>query len=146
MINLNEYMQDGAGAQARAVLAYLQSYGGSIEESWNLDLKDYMCKIIVGRWENCREQGYCFSLRVGNKQQNIVVFEHRNGDGICMVVWEQYTINTPTIDNATFEGTNYRHDKYAVSKRFGYGEASEAAEWISGEFLRFYRETKKSNA
>ena len=59
---------------------------------------------MVARWENCREQGYVISLRLPtySKQLNIAFFEHRNTDSICAIVWEQRTLNSPTIETAEF--------------------------------------------
>jgi len=80
MTNLMNYLQDGASAQARATLMYLQNYG-EVEKSWNKETGRYEAAIEVARWENCREQGYVVSLMARNcKQLNIAFFEHRNSD------------------------------------------------------------------
>ena len=136
------YMNDGAGYQAKAVLAYMEGYDG-IEDSWNDKIKRYDANPKVSRWENCREQGYVVFMRSKaspNKQINIAFFEHRNSDNICAVKWEQNTLNAPTIDTAKF-GNIYK-DKYDVSHEVGYGKAQEMAEWIYEQLATFWNETK----
>ena len=98
------YLLDGAGMQARCVLCYIQDY--VIRESWDDKSNYYKEKIEVGRWENCREQGYCVSLvNEAHHQLNIAFFEHRNNDSICAVAWKELTLNTPTIDSKELEKT-----------------------------------------
>ena len=98
MIDINNYMNDGAGWQAQAVLAYLKGNLGPI-------LADAYYKtsvmVEVGRYENCREQGYVFTLRFHTKKQgciqrNYAVYQHRNSDSICVLISNTFTINTPT--------------------------------------------------
>ena len=128
MTNLFSYQKDGADRQARCVLALIQAedqYMGQDEEQ----------NIQIARWENCREQGYVVVLRTPKGQLNIAFFEHRNSDDICAVMWEQFTINSPTIDSAKF-GDIYA-DKWDVSHTVGYGEYQEMANWIYGELFSF---------
>lgn len=128
MTKLENYLEDGAGYQARATLMFLQK-DAYIEESWNDEWKRYDAEIQVARWENCREQGYVVSLRNKKREQlNIAFFEHRNSDIISAVKWRQESINTLTIDNAKF-GDIYK-DKWDVSHSVSYGEVEEMAEWI----------------
>lgn len=138
MTNLEEYLKDGANYQARAVLMFLQSYA-NIEESWNDEYRRYDAEIKVGRWENCREQGYIVSL-VNSKrvQLNIAFFEHRNSDQISAIKWEQLSLNTITIDTAVF-GDVYK-DKYDTSHEVSYGQVSEMAYWIKEELSEFWNE------
>jgi hypothetical protein len=144
MQDLKTYLRDGAGHQARAVLAILQE-SADIEDSWDDTYKEYCAKPKVARWENCREQGYIVSLRSKNygKQLNIAFFEHRNSDSICAVRWEQYAINSITISNAKF-GDIYR-DKHDVSFMVEYGEIVEMAEWIERQLADFWITTKGVN-
>lgn len=127
-MRLNDYMNDGANHQAKAVLAFLQSHSG-IENSWDDKQHRYLAEPDVARWENCREQGYVVSMRnkAGN-QLNIAFFEHRNSDDICAVEWEQNTLNPPNIDTARFYFI-YKN-KYDVSCSFDYGQVMEMANWI----------------
>jgi len=135
MAHLNEYMNDGANWQAKAVLAALQRHECIVEESY-VSGQGYQAKFSVGRWENCREQGYIVSMRdyfnPKMPQLNIAFFEHRNSDSICAIKWIQGSMNTLTIDTAKF-GDVYK-DKYDVSKSVGYGKIMEMAEWIEEQF------------
>lgn len=138
MTSLENYLNDGAGYSARATLMFLQRYS-NIEESWNPEYKVYDARIMVARWENCREQGYVVSLRnKKHKQLNIAFFEHRNSDNICAVKWQQESINTLTINDAKF-GDVYK-DKYDVSHCVGYGKAYEMAKWIIDELTKHWAE------
>jgi len=126
-MELQNYMKDGAGYQARCVLAFLQRH--NIEESWSDVYKCYQAKTEIGRWENCREQGYVVYLRNKKHDQiNIAFFEHRNTDSICAICWLQNTINSPNIDSAKFDGV-YK-DKYDLSYSVGYHEFEDMANWI----------------
>jgi len=119
---------DGANYQAQAVLAYLQGRDG-IEPSWSTEFRRYMADPKVSRWENCREQGYVVWMRGRKgKQVNIAFFEHRNIDNICAVMWEQDTVNAPTID--TMVAANVYSDKWDVSHSVKHGECLAMAEWI----------------
>jgi len=144
MTKLSNYFNDGANAQAQAVLCMLKyNIGYGIEESWNGQERKYDSDIQVSMWENCREQGYVVIMRSKNyqKQLNIAFFEHRNTDDICAVKWEQTTINAPTIESAKF-GDVYK-DKYDVSHDVGYGEILEMANWIADELTKFWVENSK---
>ena len=135
MTDLNCYLQDGASSQARAVLMMLQDM--TIESSWNEEGNYYRGKPSVGRWENCREQGYCVMLVADNREQlNIAFFEHRNSDSICAVKWVQNTINTPHIDNAEFK--DIYKDKFDISFSVDYGEIVKMADWIEKELINFW--------
>ncbi len=139
-MKLNNLFNDGANYQAQAVACFLKGKG-DIEASWNKELHRYEAEIKVARWENCREQGYVVSLKSKDfaKQLNIAFFEHRNSDNICAVKWEQVTINSPTIDTATF-GDVYK-DKWDVSKEVGCDEAAELADWIFNQLTSFWNAT-----
>ncbi len=140
-MELKHYMDDGAGWQAQAILAYLRSYL-TIEESWNPDYHKYGAETQIGRWENCREQGYIVYLRDNSYNQiNIAFFEHRNSDSICMIKWKQNSVNALTIDSAKFDGV-YR-DKWDTSKNFGCAEIINAAQWIIEELNSFWIEGKE---
>lgn len=137
MTNLNTYLDDGANKQARAVMCLLQ--GLEIEETYDPEHHFYQDKVKIGRWENCREQGYVVILRCSKagKQLNIAFFEHRNSDSICALKWEQRTINSPTIEIAQF-GEVYK-DKYDVSHEVQYGQISKMSDWIETELRNWYR-------
>ena len=127
-MNLKNYLQDGAGYQARAVLMHLQGC-------------TYDMNVEVGRWENGREQGYI--VRIPAKSWvgpylNIAFFEHRNSDEICILRWHQTDINMPNITNATFEydGKKFYDSKYDVTKSWACYSYREAAEWIAEELKK----------
>lgn len=139
MTKLNDYLQDGANFQARAVLMILQAF--SIEDSWSAEHNEYLAVPKVSRWENCREQGYVICLTSINfkRQLNIAFFEHRNSDSIHAVMWEQSTINSPSIDTADFGGI-YK-DKYDTSYSVGYCEIKNMADWIEKQLSDFWEAT-----
>ena len=122
---------DGANYQARATLAVLSAR--NIESSYNQVLQRYEAQPAVARWENCREQGYVIRLSgqryVG--QINIAFFEHRNSDELCAIVWEQITINSPTIDTMDAKGSIYKN-------KFDPGKYDEMADFIMGELSAFW--------
>ncbi len=145
MSDLFSYNHDGAGYQARAVLAFLSGHDG-IEESW--ETSEYRARPSVARWHNCREQGYVVSMRGAGDtpdQLNIAFFEHRNSDDICAVEWEQWTMNPPNIDTAQFGSGVYR-DKYDVSYSVRYGNAHKMADWIYERLERFWKITDNQKA
>lgn len=127
MINIGYYMEDGANWQAQCVLAYLRSIGKSEVEylTWNNDKHRYEGELQVGRCENCREQGYIFTLTYGAKHLvHFWVYEHRNSDNLCVVEFEGFFINTPTINDIPMK------DKYDITKDFPCGDIVSCGEWI----------------
>lgn len=140
-MKIADYLNDGAGHQAKGVLAYLQPFA-QIESSWNTEQKRYTAEVEIARWENCREQGYVVSLRSANYKRclHIIFFEHRNSDSICAVKWEQTgLINSPTIDTAKF-GKVYK-DKYDTSYQVSCGEVVKMADWIITQLNEFWQES-----
>lgn len=127
---IEKYLDDGANWQAQAVLAYMRgnSYQ-AIEDSWNPEYREYEAKIYCGRYENCREQGYVFSLRYKTNVRHYAVYEHRNCDSIIILISNQYCINTPSVDTMWAEkGENAT--KYDYDKAFAYCEVIECGKWI----------------
>jgi len=139
-MKLKNYLNDGANWQAQSVLAYLRHFEEIIiDDSWDKEKEYYKAKIEVGRLENCREQGYIFSLRYGIKQMNYAVYEHRNSDCICVDAFELYTINTPTLEDLC----SFVKDKWDHTKSFSFGQIMECGDWIWHEMEDFI---KKCNA
>lgn len=138
-MKLIEYLQDGACMQARCVLCYLQTNVCIFED----DEDPYKIKtgdIEVGRWENCREQGYCVSLAKNGISLNIIFFEHRNSDSICAVKWQENgMINTPSLDSPELKKTKWYNDKFAVDKKVPYMHIREMGDWILNEFKQFIK-------
>ena len=131
MESLGRYLEDGADAQAKATLSYLQMYE-NVEESYNHETNGYDAKIMVARWDNYREQGYVVSLvNEMDQQMNIAFFQHRNSDDVVAVKWMQSSIRSLTIDTADF-GDGYK-DKHDVSKSTPCGDGFKMAIWISQE-------------
>ena len=71
-MDIKTYFDDGANWQAQAVLAYVRAYSSwALDGTWDDEAKKYMATLDVGRFENCREQGYIL-----NTPTNDMVFEH----------------------------------------------------------------------
>jgi len=131
MTKLDQYMQDGACAQARAVLAMVQSF--HIEGTWNSDSRDYDVDLKVSRWENGREQGYTVSAYIfkGGKSRgiNIAFYEHRNSDSIHAVVFEKVCWRTPSLDDIP-EDHPYQKGKYNTDFSVDYGNIVGMVDYI----------------
>lgn len=144
MINIENYMHDGANWQAQAVLAYLRVIkNDAIYESWNKTRCRYDAEVVVGRYENCREQGYIFSVVYDGEQRNYCVYEHRNSDQLCVVVFDGLTINTPTLDMVC---DAMGDSKCNYTKAFDYGEIVSCGDYIvedMKEFINRVQESKK---
>lgn len=135
-MDIKTYFDDGANWQAQAVLAYVRAYSSwALDGTWDDEAKKYMATLDVGRFENCREQGYIFSVRYKTSQMNYAVYEHRNSDQICVVRFVGNTINTPTSE-MVFENMK---DKYDATISFGYGGIVECGEWLVGNMNNFVR-------
>jgi len=139
---LQDYMQDGASAQARAVLAYLQENEG-IEDSWDAEMKRHLAEITVNRWENGRERGYVVSMQsyfcCGLKQLNIAFFECRNSDSIHAVKWIQNSMNSIYSWERMKWDENDKWPTHSVS----YGKADVMARWIWKQLEIHYKEYAK---
>lgn len=141
---LENYLQDGANYKARAIMCILQGRINEIKDADGLGhSKDVM--IYIGRFENCREQGYVFTLFCEYKFiKNYAVYEHRNSDNICVLVNDRFTINTPDAD-AMFGDRG----KYDVDARFQYDEIMEASNYIVDAMIKdiqnYYEEKEAKN-
>lgn len=140
-MNIENYMNDGASWQAQMVLAHLRAHQyGVIEQTWNG--RGYDLEIKVGRFENCREQGYVFTITIPDymskdktiHQKNWAVFEHRNSDDICVLVSDQVTINTPDYLEM-YQGRG----KSAYEKMYHENEAYFCAEYLVQQMTEFVR-------
>ena len=145
MIKIDSYLNDGANWQAQCVLAYLRAYienafwetadkySGTQKELFVKEIKDNFIRMSVGRFENCREQGYVFTLHYRKKngdrmipeQEHYGVFEHRNTDDIVVFISNTFTINTPNISEI-YNG----RDKYGYDACFGWGKVVKCGDWI----------------
>lgn len=114
MIEISNYLQDGANYQAQAVLAimkarerYIRQY--AVDKMQLLPERErrlfkYSSEnthIEVGRYENGREQGYVFTLYFDISQdKHYAVYQHRNSDQLIVLcpTKRTRTVNTPTHD------------------------------------------------
>lgn len=139
MTSLNHYLDDGANAQARAVLAFVRlQIGDGIEESWDSEWKRYLADIKVSRFDNCREQGYFVYLRSRDyrKQISIAFAEYRSSDSIVVYTLDGITSNAPTLE--LFERNEHGWD----GRFFNYGQIVEAAEFIAERLTEFWASTQ----
>ena len=146
MIEISKYLQDGANYQAQAVLAIMRAREAevrshSLEKYKTLKSLDedasrlfhYAAEnthIEVGRYENCREQGYVFTLYLGiDQDKHYAVYEHRNSDQLIVLCppKKNYTTNTPTIEQMW--GDRNR-GKYDYNKAFSCEQIVECADYI----------------
>lgn len=138
MANLKEYMNDGANWQAQAVLAYMRGQIFRLEDVVNYKYKEkhLYFKARVGRYENCREQGYVFSLQVGNEERHYAVYEHRNSDQLIVLIANGLNLNTPSVD-FMWKDRGENATKYDYNKNFSWGEIIECGEWIIEDMLEW---------
>lgn len=143
MVDIKSYLQDGANYQAQAVLALMRyrdvvvrGYAEDIAK--NLSGKAYenfketanQTHIEVGRFENCREQGYVFTLYIGyNQDKHYAVYEHRNSDNLIVLCPLKKTIclNTPTIGQMWTDENRGKND---YNKRFSPEDVVACADYI----------------
>lgn len=154
MIEISRYMDDGAGWQEQAVLAYVRKFADYVkdietsdEEKAEIECLLSFIHVRVGRYENGREQGYIFSVWCFSKGLNIAVFEHRNGDTLCLNVFDGVFINTPTWEDV-WKG---KESKWDYDYGFEYGQIVECGDKIISLFKEFVKKEvletfmKKSN-
>lgn len=127
MTDIKSYLNDGANWQAQCVLSYVRSH---------LDLpKSY--NVEVGRYENCREQGYIFTLCKDYKQVlHLAVYEHRNMDSLIIKSFRGFFFNTPRAEDLGME------DKWDYDKSFDYGNVLECGKEVIDTFEYEIKEIK----
>lgn len=137
MTRLEHYLEDGANWQAQAVLAYLRYHldANSIVSKLT-DTKDWkrydFPYVEVGRFENCREQGYVLMVTFKGKRRNYAFFEHRNSDELVVFISDKLTINTPSIEEIYGDRGKFDHDMC-----FKRGQIVECAEDIMADVESF---------
>jgi hypothetical protein len=90
------------------------------------DWKKYDFPIVeVGRFENCREQGYVLMVTFKGKRRNYAFFEHRNSDELVVFISDKLSTNTPSIDHIYGDRGKYDYDMC-----FERGQIVECAEDI----------------
>lgn len=144
MVDINCYLYDGANWQAQSVMSYVRTYSFAIKDNEVLEtlseedraevmrLLKYV-HIEVGRYENCREQGYTFSVFCFSKRLNITVFEHRNSDILCLNVFEGSFLNTPTWEDV-WRG---KEDKWDYDYEFKFGDIVGCGQKVIDLFKEF---------
>jgi len=150
MTNIENYLHDGADWQAQAVLAYIrnvQEYATEERDRKTPQRRNlFGSGLKVGRFENCREQGYVLSVQLWAeetkdgefKQRNWAFFEHRNSDELVVFKSDADTINTPTIDEIFGDRGKYDYDK-----SFSYGKILECGKYLLDEIRDFFTENLK---
>ena len=134
------YLNDGANWQAQSVLCYLRSIKESIvEKTWSDSAKCYEALIYVGRYENCREQGYVFTISYKGKYKHYAVYEHRNSDNLIVLINEGFSMNTPSVE---FMWKGHRDEngettKWDYDKDFGFGEIIQCGDFIAEDMKKF---------
>lgn len=117
MTNIEYYLNDGANYQAQMILCYLRNREIEIAEDCHLEGEDFLFStnhIEVGRFENCREQGYIFGLNIRSFKwvdDKWMVVENRSSDSIRIRHFKANTLNTPSID-VTF------NEEYLIEEKF----------------------------
>lgn len=123
-IEIENYMQDGANHKARAIMCLIQGRILEVKECMKGINKDVA--VHIGRFENCREQGYVLSLFYKyHFIRNYAFYEHRNSDQMCLLMSDTFTMNTPRADEMFGD-----RGKYDVDKYFDSDEIVEAADYI----------------
>ena len=139
-IPISQYMQDGANWQTQALLAFIRGNESDIFFNGGIDSDNRKNSIYVGRMENCREQGYVFTLEVEYKSlKHVWAYEHRNSDELCLKFFDGEFINTPTINDIPMK------DKYDYDYCFKCGEIQEAFEQIKNTFIQVIKDYKLEN-
>lgn len=132
-MEITNYLDDGADAQAKAILAIINAKLGISNHPYDRDAIGG--GISVDRFHNCREQGYSIVARPdwsGNCR--IVVFsENRNSDSIVVMSWESSLgpLNPVTTHDISEEMWKSRKmiDPY---------ELNQAAEYVLEEIRGYY--------
>lgn len=145
-VNIEHYLEDGANWQAKLVMVYLQYRTQEVlDVVWDKEKRKSDATIYVGRYENCREQGYVFTLYYNGKQRHYAVYEHRNSDTLCVLISNVPSIfgNTPDVgimwadkpENAT---------KYDFDAGFACGDYEKCVDFIVENMKDALNEWKKS--
>ena len=140
-MNIEHYMNDGACWQAQAVLAYVK---GNIFRLTDDKYHKTSLNAYVGRYENCREQGYVISIKFfGMKddkpvsvQRNYAVYQHRNSDTICVLISNTKTIDTPGVDDM-WKDKGENPSKYDYDMGFDWDNISGCGDYIITDMTNF---------
>lgn len=133
------YLNDGADWQAQSVLCYLRSIKESIvEKTWSESTHNYEALIYVRGYENCREQGYVFTISYEGEYKHYAVYEHRNCDKLIVLINEGFSMNTPSVD-FMWDGhdENRKPQEWCYDKDFGFGEIIRCGDFIAESMKKF---------
>lgn len=145
LTELSNYHSDGANWQAKLVMVYLQYRTQEVlDVVWDKEKHKSEATIYVGRYENCREQGYVFTLNYGIKQRHYAVYEHRNADVLCVLISNAISINTPNADVMWADKENAT--KWDVDGAFPCGDFMNCVAYIIENMKDVLNEWKKSEA
>ena len=153
LTNIEHYFCDGANYTIQALMCLCKNICLEMPDEYvkRVGIENPYSKwnepvLMVGRYENCREQGYTLSLVAQDCSEQIAhytIFEHRNSDNICIQKFRGQFINTPGIDDIWKD----RKDKWDIDQSFDYNEVWEAYPWlrddIESELAAFYAERMK---
>ena len=144
------YLNDGANWQAQSVLGYLRFIRESIvEKTWSESTSRYEAFIYVGRYENCREQGYVFTISYKGEYKHYAVYEHCNSDNLIVLINEGFSMNTPSADfmwNGDMD-EDEEPQKCGYTKDFDFGEIIKCGDFIAEDMRSFIDEViAKKNA
>lgn len=136
MIHLDQYLQDGADYQARAVLIDLQGQLSTGRNSNNYQ-DAYESHVKVARWDNQQEQGYVLTLVNNNNQQlNIAFYTHQSIEYITAIKWKQNLKDTPNPNNSELPKNINKH--YNTSYHVKYREYQKISDWINMQLLNHW--------
>lgn len=136
MTDLKSYLDDGANHQARSVVTFLQGIIYGLVDKVDKSIEP---EIKIGRYHNCREQGYVISFRFLGKHRHYAVYEHRNSDTICVLISNVIYYELPSV-NIMWQEKGENPSKHDYDKGFNYGEIRECAEFILYDMLGLYHE------
>jgi len=133
----------GINYQAMAVLSYLEGMEPDFADYEN----GYKVNFKTVPWYNGRESGFCVSMQEQLYKGNwihIAVFEHRNSDSICALVWETKTSywNHPLEDENIFDAAYKGTSKYDVAFSVSPGEIGAMADFVYAQLSKFYKSSK----
>lgn len=143
MTEINSYLNDGANWQAQAVLAYLRWDSSEIlSKTWSDKQHCYTATLKVGRYENCREQGYVFTIEYNGEQRHYAVYEHRNSDSLIVLIANGFSMDTPSVEFMWKEHTdeNGNTSKYGYDKSFGWAEITKCCDFLEEDMKTFIDE------
>lgn len=140
LTNLENYHNDGANWQAKIILAYMQMMHYQVLDlAWDKERHKSTASMYVGRYENCREQGYVFSLLYRGNQRHYAVYEHRNSDTICVLISNKATMNTPDV-TTMWANKPENCTKWDYDKGFDCGEFKECTCFIIDDMSKILKE------